>query len=51
MHTQTSTLNVKLTFVIVWVEMPDVKTLDGNEQNYDWSLFLIFKRIHILPLK
>ena len=29
-HTQTATLNVKLTFVGVWVKMPDVRI---NEQN------------------
>ena len=27
MHTQTATLNVKLTFVVVWVEMPDVRVV------------------------
>ena len=27
MHTQTATLNVKLTFVVVWVEMPDFRVV------------------------
>ena len=49
-------LNAKLTFVVVWVEMPGVTEMsDRNEQNYDffyhWALFLIYKRTHILPLK
>ena len=27
LHTQTVTLNVKLTFMVVWVEMPDFRVM------------------------
>ena len=27
LHTQTATLNVKTAFLIVWVEMPDVRVV------------------------
>ena len=34
-HTQTATLNVKLTFVSVWVKMPDVRVVtEMSETNF-----------------
>ena len=39
LYTQTATLNVKLTFVVAWVEMPDIRNVTEIKQNYNFLTF------------
>ena len=44
-HTQTATLNVKLTFVGVWVKMPDVRIVaEMSKTNFQNTMCIIIKR-------
>ena len=39
LYTQTATLNVKLTVVVVWVVMPDIRNVTEIKQNYNFLTF------------
>ena len=44
-HTQTATLNVKLTFVGVWVKMPDVRVVaEMSKTKIQNTMCIIIKR-------